>query len=357
MTDLFNGTFKDDDLIKKYKKNFTLDCLNYDYIPTSLPKAKRIIAIGDIHGDLLLAKKLLMLAKVIDDDFNWIAEPKETIVVQVGDQIDRCRPYKKKCDDPEATIDDENSDVKILQLFTLLHQKAKKYGGAVYSLLGNHEIMNVEGNFNYVSYKGIKEFENYIDPENPNIKFKDGTEARKYAFKKGKHYARFLACTRVAALVIGSFIFVHAGITPTLIKKYKLTKKKELPTINELVRRWLLDKLIDSNIDDIISSEKISPFWPRLLGSIPPDVDMKNDICSKYVEPILSIYDLKGMIIGHTPQIYTNSEGINSTCDKSLWRIDIGASKAFNVFDTIKPVKKKLQVLEILNDSEIKIIS
>ena len=30
--------------------------------------------------------------------------------------------------------------------------------GGVYSLLGNHEIMNVQGNLNYVSYKGLEQF-------------------------------------------------------------------------------------------------------------------------------------------------------------------------------------------------------
>ena len=52
----------------------------------------------------------------------------------------------------------------------------------VISLLGNHEIMNVQGNMNYVSYKGLEQFKDEINPETGK-KFKSGKEARKYLFK------------------------------------------------------------------------------------------------------------------------------------------------------------------------------
>ena len=55
------------------------------------------------------------------------------------------------------------------------------------------------------------------------------------------------------------------------------------------------------------------------------------------------------MVVGHTPQI---DKGINSTCDKSVWRVDLGASKAFDVFDRIKNSGRKPAVLEIVNDGE-----
>jgi hypothetical protein len=105
----------------------------------------------------------LKLAKLIDDDLNWIAKPKSTIVVQIGDQVDRCRPEPgKKCTDPDTTPNDEGRDIDILELFNELHKKAKKYGGGVYSLLGNHEIMNVDGDLNYVSYQGFIQFKDEI---------------------------------------------------------------------------------------------------------------------------------------------------------------------------------------------------
>ena len=35
-------------------------------------------------------------------------------------------------------------------------------------------------------------------------------------------YAKFLACTRQTALIIGSNLFVHAAIVPDLAKEYKV---------------------------------------------------------------------------------------------------------------------------------------
>ena len=88
--------------------------------------------------------------------------------------------FDNKCDNPDTTPFDEASDIKILEFFTELIKKQKKE--EVYSLLGNHEILNVM-EMNYVSYEGMKQFEDEINPETGK-KFKSGKEARKYLFKK-----------------------------------------------------------------------------------------------------------------------------------------------------------------------------
>ena len=131
---------------------------------------KKLVAIGDIHGDLIVAIKSLKLAGVIPlnipdnirniQKINWIG--KDTVVVQLGDQIDRVRPNKlhnNLCIEEDCEIvDDEGSDLKIVCLFERLHSQALKQGGALFSVYGNHELMNVEGDFRYVSPKEFKEF-------------------------------------------------------------------------------------------------------------------------------------------------------------------------------------------------------
>lgn len=336
------------------KKEYKKDCKLYPYIDSYLPAVKRIIVIGDIHSDYDVMIKSLLLANIINDKDEWIAVPKDTIVVQVGDQLDGCRPTNKsmKCaTDPKATFKDEANDLKIMKYLTELDTKARSEGGRVISLIGNHEIMNVEGNFMYVSYKDLKQFEGYRD-SNSGIVYKDAIEGRKTAFRTGGEIAKFMACTRISCVVIGSNLFAHAGILPDLIEKFKITSVTDLDKINILVRKWLLGQ-ITHNITDIINSSKVSPFWTRIFGNITPKTNDYN--CVTHLEPVLKTLKIGNVIVGHTPQFYTHKEGINSTCDDKLWRVDIGLSKAFHPFDTIK-TRKEIQVLEILNDNQFNII-
>src|SRR6056297_1729692 len=159
-------------LKKKIKNNyfeetdFLKDCPDYEFIPTILPATKRIIVIGDVHGDFSLVIKTFMLADLIDKDYNWIANPPSTVVVQVGDQIDSCRPITNVYDcHNENKSNDKKEDLKILEFFNQMNEKAKKRGGAVYNLFGNHELMNAKGNFRYVSYQNYYNFD-YYDKKN-----------------------------------------------------------------------------------------------------------------------------------------------------------------------------------------------
>ena len=48
----------------------------------------RIVAVGDLHGDIGNAQKVLKMARVVDSDGMWSGEV--DIFVQTGDIIDRC---------------------------------------------------------------------------------------------------------------------------------------------------------------------------------------------------------------------------------------------------------------------------
>lgn len=317
-------------------------------LPFILPKQERIIVIGDLHGDWDITIRSLKLAKLIDDNLNWIG--KNSIVVQIGDQIDRCRDSFKGCEIPESTINDENSDLKILLFLTKLDIQAQKVNGRVFSLIGNHEIMNVIGDLRYVSYQGLKAYQN----NNNNL-----MKGRRDLFKKGGKVATFLAETRLGVLIIGNNLFVHGGLVKELALKYSLED------INSILRMFLINLTVDENkLKDIISNPKISPFWVRKFGNIKPNImTSENEICQNDVLPTLQHLKLNKMIIGHTPQIFVHDEGINSTCSNSLWRVDIGISQAFdNFYQSFKNQGKlenqrKIQVLEILNDNVFNILS
>lgn len=355
--------------IKKYKliddtfdeKDYLKDCPNYEYIPSFLPPVKRIIAMGDIHGDLDIAINLFKLAGLIDDNYNWIANPLDTNVIQVGDQIDSCRPYSGYTNCHTNYIPgDKQEDISVMDFFDMMHQKASKVGGKVYSLLGNHEIMNAQNIFDYVSYNNYQNF-HYID--NNGIKY-DGPSGRLNAFKQGGPIASMMACKRPSILVIGSNMFVHAGILPALVKildELNLDNKSKIKYLNGIMRKWLLHKLKENDkYADIVLSgdvDNISPFWIRIYGQIPPNEPIDSPLCYNYLKKVLKTFKIGQMVIGHTPQIFTNNYGINGTCyekkQNKLYRIDGGFSRAFNNMKS----SDTIQALEILDDSKFNILS
>jgi hypothetical protein len=336
-------------------------CPGHQYIPAILPQVQRLIVLGDIHGDFNLLIRLLQIANLISVDSNynvkWVGGA--TYVVQVGDQIDRCRPVNNMvCSNPKTTYQDEASDIKIMNLCNDLHKQAVKERGAFISLLGNHEIMNSSGIMTYVSYLGNKEFEGYVDPEKPNIKFASGEDARVYAFAPGHSIGKMMGCTRLPAVIIGDHLFVHAGIIDSLIDEIGLSEKADLESINIAIRMWLLGLLKKKYIKNILKSSRTSMFWTRILGNIPPDVDLNNPVCIDHIGKVLQMFQVGSILIGHTPQSFTYSDDINQTCSGKVWRVDNGSSSAFHRFDhdmmskgTVK-YSRRPQVLEIIDGSK-----
>lgn len=340
---------------KEWNKIFKEKCNKFNILPSILPPVKRIIVLGDLHGDWNMTINSLKIAKLINNNLNWIG--KDTVVVQLGDQIDRCRFTEIPCNLPTATKDDEASDMKILNYFTKLHKQAQKKGGAVYSIIGNHELMNVNGDMRYVSFKNILDFNNYKKPDRSIIS--DGMKARKWAFAPGNPIADFLGCTRQLSLIIGSNLFVHAGILPNIAKKYNI---KEM---NQILSLYLWDKLKNpSDYNELLDSADYSPLWNRFFATTHqltnpltnPSREELTKTCNNLMDPLKEIYKVGKIFIGHTPQLTT---GISNTCDKRIWHVDYGGSKAFDKFDYNFIINNKrsdvreVQVLEILDDGEI----
>lgn len=286
-----------------------------------LPPVEKIFVIGDIHGDInALLNILVYKIKVINLKYEWIGG--KTVIVQLGDQVDGCR---HDCKFTENNTD----DIAVLKLMTELHTKASKHGGAVHSLLGNHEIMNVQQNFNYVSkqsngkiplYEGINGETKYI--------------SRKDAFKQGGILASFMAETRRSALIIGSWIFIHGGIHH---------KNADLKEINHQIYKWLSNKTTDSYEIDKMLNSKYSVLWNRTLAEIKANLEMEDETCIRHLEPILKIYPNKKIVVGHTVQ----TEGITSTCSNNIYRADTGISDAFEMKN------KKNMILSITNNEII----
>lgn len=358
---MLSNKYKVKDLYEE--EDFIKDCPNAEFIPTFLPPVKRIIAIGDIHGDLDLAVRSFKLANLIDDNYNWIADPPDTVVVQVGDLVDSCRPIPNvyECHARKYS-DDQAEDVKVINFFNEMHQKASKAGGAVYKILGNHETMNAQGNFTYVSYENYYNFD-FTDED--NIRYQ-GPTGRREAFKPGGPIAKLLACSSPSVLVIGSTMFVHAGVLPILARRLdylNIDNESKLKYLNAIVRKWLLHKISENEFKNkslLLNNLKLSPFWTRIYGTIPTDSSLDSPACFDSVKKAIQVYKIGHLVVGHTPQLPTNKSGINGTCyeknknDNKLYRIDGGFSKAFSILNNNQNL---VQVLEIIDDQEFRILT
>jgi len=336
-------------------RDFQSMCKPYQYVPSIIEARERIVVLGDIHGDLNLTIDMLTTSGVATYDtasgaITWTGGT--TCVVQVGDQIDRCRPtLKSRCNDPNTTPNDEANDIKIMEMFNSLSLQAQRVGGFVISLLGNHELMNAQGRMDYVSYEGLKQFENY------DKDFKSGLEARIHAFKPGNEYSKMMGCTRLPAVIVGSNMFVHAGIIDALIDEINLKGLADLEKINIKIKRWLMGLLDQNYVEYIIRYSENSMFWSRVLGKIPPNTSLTDSKCMDSIKNVLQLFKVGSIIIGHTPQSFMYSDNINSTCDGKVWRVDNGSSAAFDTLDKnlistgIHTKSRRMQYLEIINDT------
>lgn len=272
-----------------------------------IPQKNRILVIGDLHADFNKTKELFINFNLIDVNENWVANPKDTTIVQLGDQLDGGGRGQ----------DESYGELELINFMDRLHDKATKYGGGVYSLIGNHEIMNLLGNFQYSSTK--------------DIKLQGGIELRKKLFAPGGDLFNKMSCTRNVVLQVGDFIFVHAGILPDHINPNE--KKSFIKKINTLMRLYLQGKK-DWDDPDIQKYflDKDGVIWNRKYGN----KKLSSDTCEN-INKVTKLLNVGHMVIGHTVQ-----DNINSKCDNKLWRVDVGLS---GVFDT-----GNMEILEILNN-------
>jgi hypothetical protein len=268
--------------------------------PFRFPAPERLVAIGDVHGDLTATRAALRLAGAIDAEDDWIGA--KLVVVQVGDQLDRG--------------DDERA---ILDLFSKLRREATKHGGAFIPLNGNHETMTVAGDFRYATPGGNAGFADVAPSGRASLVQGAPPElrGRAAAFSPGGLYARELAENPVV-VIVGDSVFVHGGLLAEHVR-YGIGR------LNDEVSRWMLGQ---REMPPIVSSDA-APVWTRVYGA-----DVVEPAACATLAKLLDDLEVRRLVVGHTVQ----ERGVNSACDGMVWRIDVGLAAYYG---------KPLQVLEI----------
>jgi hypothetical protein len=264
------------------------------------PGAKRLVAIGDVHGDLDATRAALRLAGAIDPRDRWVG--KDLVVVQTGDQLDR-----------------GDQERRILDLFEKLALDAQAAGGRFLALNGNHEVMNVAGDFRYVTEPGFAEFAEFaIGTQSPR-EVPERARGRFVAFLPGSVYARQLA-QRPTVAIVGDTLFAHGGVLPQHVT-YGLAR------LNAEVSAWMRGER--PSLPAPMQGDD-APVWTRAYGS--PDVEPS--ACAALAQ-VLAELKVTRLVVGHTVQ----RSGITSACGDTVFRIDVGLARYYG--------KKPAQVLQI----------
>ncbi|KIJ52500.1 hypothetical protein M422DRAFT_26084 [Sphaerobolus stellatus SS14] len=283
-----------------------------------------LVAVGDLHGDYDNALKVLQMANVVDKNENWSG--KVDYFVQTGDIVDR-------------GLD----TIKIYTWLENLRHQARNVGGDVFSHLGNHEYMNILGDWRYVPRAEIATF--------------GGIEKRQAALASGaigsawsSNYtvvsriplhpisgipnADYKASRSPSPFSHAALSFMHGGLSPGFTETYGTPYPSRINSIGAtLLRR-------SQRRQPPPPPHPPAPYTGLPPGSTPEEAALYNaegplwyrgwaehseaDVCSK-VDGVMEKIGVRRLIMGHTPDF----KQIVSRCRGKVIIIDTGISKAY----------------------------
>ncbi len=241
----------------------------------TFPMPPKITAVSDIHGNFNGLLTLLKAHGVVDDGLHWIYGRGHLVIA--GDVVDRGLQV-----------------TEALWFIRALEDEARRHGGRVHLLLGNHEQMLLSGDWRYTQAL-------YTAPPKgmPTLAARFGPEGE---------FGRWLR-SKPAILKLGPFLFCHGGLSPALA-----ARGEAIASTNAILRAHLADRSRDATGDAAFLLGSEGPLWYR--GLLPDEDDPASDA---EVDAILARYRAKALIIGHT----TESE-VESLHGGKVYAIDAG---------------------------------
>jgi hypothetical protein len=215
---------------------------------TPRPQGGRVVAIGDVHGDLDRFTAILQRVGLIDGARQWTGG--NATLVQLGDLLDRGAKSRA-----------------LMDFLMTLEKEAPKRGGTVLQGLGNHEVMNMVGDLAYVAPEEYAAFANSRSEQRRKTAFQSYArlEARKGrkadeeewtrehplgfvehrdAFSPQGKYGIWLRGLP-AVNKVGDSIFLHGGLDPALdfksIEQVNSAVTAEIKAFDK-VTGYLIDK-------------------------------------------------------------------------------------------------------------------
>ncbi len=240
------------------------------------PGPSKILALSDIHGRFDRMLELLKAHGVVDDRLRWTFGHGHLVIL--GDVMDR---------GPGVT--------ESLWFLKALEGAARKEGGWVHVLLGNHETMVASGDLRYLHRKYAGKIPGL--PSQPEL------------YGPESELGRWLRSLPVL-LKLGDFLFVHGGISPEL-----LASGLDLQRINACFRSafGLRARQAEGEVALLLGSS--GPVWYRGLlapGGRPSSTEEE-------VDQVLARFQVKALVVGHT-----SLEHVTAFHEGKVFGIDAG---------------------------------
>jgi len=224
--------------------------------PSKSKATGRMLFLSDIEGEFAELRELLIANNIIDNQYNWIFGKNKLVVC--GDLFDR-----------------GNNVTEELWLLYKLEADAAAKGGTVHVILGNHDIMNMSGDWRYVQPQYNVHAQ--LLGKTYGELFDDNTELGKWL--RSKHTIE----------KIGDNLCLHAGVSSEM-----LSRQLSIGELNSMTRPWyakskskdLPDEMVDFFNDNGL-------FWYRGYFTEP-------FASGSLIDSTLSFYNVKRIIVGHT---------------------------------------------------------
>jgi len=219
---------------------------------------------------------------VIDSNLNWTFGKGHLVLV--GDFVDRGW-----------------SVTQVLWFIYKLEQDAQKQGGYVHFIIGNHELKNMQGNFDSAADK-------YLAVS----RILEKTQSELYDQKS--FIGKWLSSKNSIEIINGN-LFTHGGIHPEVANS-----NVSLDEINQTIRsnyyKAYYPKTIKNN-EQLLTSNKTGICWYRGY--------FKDNLTQEEVERGLDIFNAKTVIVGHTLQ-----SKVNKTYNGKVIGIDVHHPKDYH---------------------------
>jgi hypothetical protein len=254
----------------RLKENLSIEASEYR-------RPKRIFVVSDIEGNFRNFYTLLMKQKIINKYFQWTFSDNHLVIL--GDCFDRGEHV-----------------IECLWLIYSLEERARKEGGYVHFILGNHEIMNMNGDWRYV---------------HPKYAANTKSHRTHSALYNGNNELWNWLRTKNIVEKIGDILFVHGGIADHIVQF-----APTISEINNIARPYYTcaNEHFTDPLLSIIYNSSDSPFWYRGY--------YQNGITEQQIDSILTHFNVSAIVTGHTvvSQVssYFNGKLVNVNTDHSI---------------------------------------